>query len=42
MKPVLVDFKKISDVVDNDVVKKIVYDEFAKKLMLIRLLVLAI
>ena len=33
LKPVLVDLKQLSDVVDNDVLKKTVYNELVKTLM---------
>ena len=33
LKPVFVDLKQLSDVVDNDVLKKTVYNELVKKLM---------
>ena len=33
LKPVLVDLKQLSDVVDNDILKKTVYNDLVKKLM---------
>ena len=41
LQSVPVDSKKISDVVEKEVVKKDLYDELVKKLMLFRLLILA-
>ena len=42
LQSVPVDSKKLSDAVEKDVVKKNLYDELVKKLMLFRLLILAI
>ena len=38
--PVPTDLSRLSDVVQNEVVKKDVYDELVKTLMLLRLLIL--
>ena len=42
LNPVPDDLKKLSDAVQKRVVKKAVYDELVKKLMILRLLILVI